>query len=268
MIDGVAINRAHWDEVTPIHVASAFYDVEGFRRGEIGLDRLAVEGLGDVAGQRLLHLQCHIGLDTLSLARMGARVTGLDFSEPAIAAARQLAGDIGVDAEFVVSEVLKAPETLVDFDIVFASWGAICWIDDIAAWLKIAAHSLRPGGRLMLMEGHPMMLTMFDQTRGDAPFTAHYPYDSLDAQVFETGADYAEPSAVIGNIKTVQWNHGLARLLTGTLDAGLTITGFAELDRIPWRGLPQLVPVEKGYWGLPPHAPSFPLAFRLLATKP
>lgn len=266
--DAIALNRAHWDEVTPIHVASPFYEVDAFKRGEVGLDRLAAEGIGDVAGKRLLHLQCHIGLDTLSLARMGAQATGLDFSAPAIATARRLANDIDVPATFIHSDVLRAPDSLTDFDIVFASWGAICWIGDIAGWLRIAARSLRPGGRLFLMEGHPMMLAMDDKLGEQGPFTARFPYDSPDPQADDDGADYAEPDATLNNTATVQWMHGLSRILTGALDAGLTITRFAELDRIPWKALPQLVPVEKGYWGLPQGAPSFPLAFQLVATKP
>ena len=266
--DAVSLNRAHWDEVTPIHVASPFYEVEAFRRGEIVLDRLAREGIGDVAGKSLLHLQCHIGLDTLSLARMGARVTGLDFSQPALEQARGLATEAGIAAEFIQSDVLKAPASLTGFDIVVASWGAICWIGDIAGWLKVAARALKPGGRLFLMEGHPAMLMMDDKNGPTGAFTARYPYDSPEAHVFDDGADYAEPDAALSNTKTVQWLHGLARILTGALDAGLQITRFEELDRIPWCGLPQLVPVEKGYWGLPPGAPSFPLAFQLQAVKP
>jgi len=118
-------NRAWWDELTPLHVASAFYKTENFRRGKNVLDPIARERLADVAGKRLLHLQCHFGLDTLSLARMGAQVTGLDFSAPAIAAARRLAAETGVPARFVEADVLDPPEDLKDFDIVFASWGAI-----------------------------------------------------------------------------------------------------------------------------------------------
>ena len=267
MDDALALNRAHWDEVTPLHVASPFYDLDAFRRGETGLDRLAAEGLGDVSGQRLLHLQCHIGLDTLSLARMGAEVTGLDFSAPALATARGLAEELGLPARFVESDVLKAPADLTGFDIVFASWGAICWIGDIAGWLKVAARALRPGGRLFLMEGHPAMLMMDDRAALDGPFVARFPYDSAEPQVFHEGADYADREAVLENQSTVQWAHGIGRILTGALDAGLTITRFVELDRAPWHALPQLVVVEKGYWGLPEGAPSFPLAFQLVATK-
>src|SRR5689334_15339012 len=136
------LNKAHWNEVTPLHVASPFYEVDAFRKGEVILDRLARELVGDVAGKRLLHLQCHFGLDTLSMARMGAEVTGLDFSEPAIAQARTLAAEAGIPATFVQSDVLQAPESLAGFDIVISTWGAICWIGDLFAWMRVAARAL------------------------------------------------------------------------------------------------------------------------------
>lgn len=263
----IDLNRAHWDEVTPLHVASPFYEAAAFRAGGIVLDRLAREGIGAVSGQRLLHLQCHFGLDTLSLARMGAEVVGLDFSTPALDHARALALEAGLPATFIQSDVLEAPETLTGFDIVFSTWGAICWIGDIAAWMNVAARALNPGGRLFLMEGHPAMLMMDDTLGADGPFVARYPYDSREPQVFEGGADYADPNAAFVNRRTVQWMHGIGAILTAAMDAGLTIRRFAELDRIPWRAMPQMQVVEKGYWGLPPSAPSFPLAFQLVAEK-
>lgn len=267
MGNAIELNKAHWNEVTPLHVASPFYEVEAFRSGEVILDRLARELVGDVAGKRLLHLQCHFGLDTLSLARMGADVTGLDFSEPAIDQARALAAEAGIPATFVQSDVLKAPESLAGFDIVMSTWGAICWISDLRAWMRIAARSLKPGGRLFLMEGHPAMLMMDDTLGADGPFVARFPYDSDQPQVFSDGADYADPQAKLQNRETIQFMHGIGRILTAAMDAGLIVRRFEELDRVPWLALPQLVPVEPGYWGLPAGAPSFPLAFRLEAEK-
>lgn len=267
MNDRFALNRAHWDEITPVHVAAPFYGVEAFRAGEIVLDRLAREGIGEVAGKRLLHLQCHFGLDTLSIARLGAEVVGLDFSAPAIDQAEALARESGLAATFVRSDVLAAPGSLVGFDIVFATWGAICWIDDMAAWMRTAARALKPGGRLFLMEGHPAMLMLDDTLGPDAPYVVRYPYDSREPQTFEGGADYADPSATFEHRRTVQWMHGIGTILTAAMDAGLSIRRFEELDRVPWKAMPQMEMVEQGYWGLPPGAPSFPLAFRLVAEK-
>ena len=171
-------NLAHWDEVTGHHVGSPFYRTDDFRAGEIVLDPVVREAVGDVAGKRLLHLQCHFGLDTLSLARMGAHVTGLDFSPKAVAQARALAADAGIGARFVCADVLDPPAGLTDFDVVFASWGAIWWIADIAAWMRVAAGALAPGGRLFLTEGHPALLMLDERASADQPLQIVWPWDS------------------------------------------------------------------------------------------
>jgi SAM-dependent methyltransferase len=265
MSDLMELNHAHWDEVTPIHVASPFYRTDAFRRGEMVLDPIAVEGVGDVAGKRLLHLQCHFGLDTLSLARLGAEVTGLDFSRPALEAARALAAETGVPGVFIEANVLSPPAGLDAFDIVFASWGAICWIPDIAAWTRVAAAALRPGGRLVLIEGHPAMLMLGNDPAH--PYVVRDPYDSAEPMIVEGVGDYAEPTAVVGASRTAEWLHGIGRILNATIEAGFVIRRFDELDRVPWAALPQLERVDHHYWRLPAGAPSFPLAFRLLADK-
>jgi SAM-dependent methyltransferase len=265
MSDLMELNHAHWDEVTPIHVASPFYRTEAFRRGEMVLDPIAVEGVGDVAGKRLLHLQCHIGLDTLSLARLGAEVTGLDFSRPALDAARALSAETGVPGAFIESNVLDPPAELTGFDIVFASWGAICWIPDMRAWMRVAAKALKPGGRLVLIEGHPAALMLSNDPA--QPYLVRDPYDS-DKPIFVEGVgDYAEPTAVVKADRTAEWLHGIGRILNAAIDAGFVIRRFDELDRVPWLALPQLERVDQDYWRLPAGAPSFPLSFRLLADK-
>lgn len=263
----IALNRAHWDEVVPVHVASPFYEVDALRRGEVVLDRLAQEAVGEIKGKRLLHLQCHFGVGTLSLARLGAEVTGLDFSEPALELARTLSRELDVPATFIHSNVLEAPTSLEGFDVVFATWGVITWIGDLAGWMRVAARCLKPGGRLVLLDGHPTTLMLDDKLAADGPYVLRYPYDSAHAIYFDDGEDYADPAAKLQNTRTVQWMHGIGRILTAALDAGLSIRRFAEMDRIPWVFMPQMVPVEKGYWGLPPGAPQFPLSFSLMAVK-
>ena len=151
-------NRALWDEWTSIHVRSEFYDVESFKRGGIRLRPYELEEIGDVAGKDVLHLQCHFGLDTLSFARLGARVTGADFSAPAIAQARALAEELGLDARFVQSNLYDLPSTLQgDFDVVYTSRGVIGWLPDLDRWAEVAAHFVRPGGIFYITEGHPVM---------------------------------------------------------------------------------------------------------------
>lgn len=257
-------NLAHWNEVTPHHVASPFYRTDDFRRGEIVLDPLVREAVGDVAGARLLHLQCHFGLDTLSLARMGATVVGLDFSPPAIEQARALAAEAGLDAEFVCADVLEPPPGLTGFDIVFASWGAIYWIADMDAWMRVAANALRPGGRLFLCEGHPALL-MLDERAPAGVLQVRWPYDSDEPHVEVGDLDYTGASVAAN--RTEGRMHGLERILGAALRAGLTITGFAEGDRVPWKALDQMVKVDREYWALPPGAPFVPASFTLQAAK-
>jgi SAM-dependent methyltransferase len=257
-------NLAHWNEVTPHHVVSAMYRTEDFRRGEIVLDRVVRGAIGEVAGKRLLHLQCHFGLDTLSLARMGASVTGLDFSPAAIEQARALATEAGIEASFVVSDVLDPPPDLTGFDVVFASWGAIFWISDLESWMRVAANALAPGGRLFLCEGHPALL-MLDERAPSGLLNVRWPWDSASPHVEEGDFDYT--GAKVSANRTVGYFHGLGRILGAAMRAGLTIRGYCEGDRVPWKALDPLIETDGGYWMLPPGAPSVPLSFTLQAVK-
>ncbi len=259
------LNLAHWNEVTPQHVTSPLYRTEDFKRGENVLDSVARKALGDVAGKKLLHLQCHFGLDTLSLTRMGAIATGLDFSDVAIETARALAKETDTKAKFVVSDVLNPPANLKGFDIVFASWGAIYWIGDLERWMQVAANALKKGGKLVLCEGHPVVWMLDDQAKKDAPFTVAFPYDSDKKHVDEGEATYA--GAKVKANRTEGYLHGLARIFNAAMKAGLTIRGFEEGDRIPWQALPQLKPLDKEFWGLPKGTPFFPLSYSLTAVK-
>jgi SAM-dependent methyltransferase len=266
MSDYISVNRAFWDELAERHVESDFYATARFRNGENILDPLVRERIGHVDGKRLLHLQCHFGLDTLSLARMGAEVTGLDFSPVALEAARTLSRECGVPATFVQSDILKAPETLTGFDIVFASWGATPWIGDMTRWMQVAGHALKPGGRLFLAEGHPMMMTIDEAVAADAPFRVRYDYDSRTPLELEHQQDYAGPGILKAH-RNVQFLHGMATILNAALAAGFFIARIEELDRIPWEALPQLVRADDEYWKLPDGAPQIPLALVLHAIK-
>ncbi|HLK44205.1 MAG TPA: class I SAM-dependent methyltransferase, partial [Thermoleophilia bacterium] len=152
----LAVNRAMWDARVPVHVASDFYNVEGFRRGELSIAPFEPAELGDVAGRRLVHLQCHFGLDTLSLARLGADVTGVDFSPVALDEARRLADETGLLARFVEATVDRARDVLDgNFDIVYTSWGVLVWLPDLGGWARTIAGLLRPGGFVYLVDEHP-----------------------------------------------------------------------------------------------------------------
>src|SRR5688500_15473841 len=156
MQEHIDTNRAHWDEAVPAHVASEFYDVASFKAGRNTLLPVELAEVGDVAGRTILHLQCHFGMDTLSWARLGAVVTGVDFSAPAIEHARALAAELRIEARFIESNIYELPLKLDErFDIVFASYGVTVWLPDFAAWAKVAAHFVKPGGFLYLLDGHP-----------------------------------------------------------------------------------------------------------------
>src|SRR3972149_9735810 len=183
-VDGFkAANLALWDEWTSIHVRSKFYDVEGFKRGEVRLDSLEREELGDVTGKSLLHLQCHFGLGTLSWARLGATVTGADFSAKSIEQARALADELGIPAHFVCSDVESLPDNLSgQFDIVFTSYGVLPWLPDLKRWAEVIAHFLTPGGIFYIAEAHPISY-IFDDTEGVNDLVVKYPYFARDEPI-------------------------------------------------------------------------------------
>jgi SAM-dependent methyltransferase len=196
---------------------------------------------------------------------MGAQVTGLDFSPPAIEQAKTLAAEAGISARFICADVLDPPAGLEGFDIVFASWGAIFWITDMARWMRVAADALAPRGRLVIVEGHPATLMLDERAAPGAPLTVRWPYDSDEPIVEEGEFDYT--GAKVAANRTESSVHGLARILTAALDAGLTIRRFAEGDRVPWKALGQLVKIDRDYWALPEDAPFVPLSFTLEAVK-
>jgi len=151
-------NLRRWNELVGLHAESEEYDLEGFIAGKSSLHTVELEALGDVSGRSLLHLQCHFGLDTLSWARLGARVTGIDFSDSGIELARRIADRIGVDAEFVCCNVYDLPEHLEgEFDIVYTSYGVLCWLHDINEWARLVSNYLKPGGTFFIAEFHPFM---------------------------------------------------------------------------------------------------------------
>jgi len=265
-------NRELWDAWTKIHVESSFYDVESFRSGErpIRLADYEREEVGSVEGRALLHLQCHFGLDTLSWARLGATVTGADFSDESIAAAQALATAVGIQARFVAADLYSLPELLSDrFDIVYTSGGVLEWLPDIARWGQIAAGFVRPGGFLYLNEIHPVVqaLAIEDVTPGELRPT--YPYWSHPDPIrFEVQGSYADPDAPTAGLVSHGWNHSLGEIVTSLADAGLRLEFLHEFDfsRVP---VAFLVQGDDGRWRLPSDSSgSMPLSFSLKASKP
>ena len=243
-------NRAWWDGVVPIHEASRGYDRAGFLRGEKPLCPVERAELGPlVAGRTLLHLQCHFGIDTLNWARLGATVTGLDFSEPAIASARQLSEESGIPGRFVCANVYDAPAVLGErFDVVYTGIGALCWLPDIRRWSEVAAACVRPGGLLYLYELHPMLATL-DNERTDGQLVVRERYfEHAEPAIFEGDSTYVD-GPKFPKRRTCEWNHGLGEIVTALLDAGFAIEFLREHREVPWQALPWMEPVGPGTTG-------------------
>ncbi len=243
MSDYRTINRANWDERAPAHARSLDYAVARFLEdpeflsGVVTFDR---PRLGDIAGLRGVHLQCHIGTDTVSLARLGASMRGLDFSPPALEEARRLAAATGADVDFVESDLYDAVGALDGerFDLVYTGIGAICWLPDIERWAEVVGRLLAPGGRLFMREGHPMLWAL-EESRSDGLLAVEYPYfEREEPLVFSDGASYVETDVPFEHTVSHSWNHGLGEIVTALMGQGLQLTGLVEHDSVPWDALP------------------------------
>ena len=252
--DYVEINRANWDSRVPFHEQG--YRLERFRddpahlSGVVRFDRPL---LGDVAGLDAVHLQCHIGTDTLSLARLGARMTGLDFSVPAIDVARRLAVDCGTEITYVAGEVYDAVEALgrERFDLVYTGIGALCWLPDVCRWAQVVADLLRPGGRLFVREGHPMVWSLCDP-RPDGLLVVEYPYFEVEGGTpFSEATSYVDHEGELASPDIVSFNHGLAEVVNALWAAGMQLTLFEEHRSVPWNVAGEaMVEDDTGEWTL------------------
>lgn len=265
-------NLANWESRVPVHLAPEGYGVDALvadpqrLSGVVAFD---APHLGDVRGQRVVHLQCHIGSDTLSLARLGATVTGVDFSPRAIAAARDLCERAGVDARFFVCDLYDAPSVLAGerFDLVYTGVGALNWLPDIRAWARVVAALLADGGRLYLRDGHPMLWALDDERDDDLLVVAHPYFTPAEPLRFETASSYVNPGERLEHPVTYEWNHGVGEMIGAVLDAGLTLTGFREHRELEWQGLPGMVRNDAGRYVLPDRPERLPLMYTLTASK-
>jgi SAM-dependent methyltransferase len=259
------LNRLAWDERVPLHARSAFYDTETFVAGRSSLQPFEVDEVGDVRGKSLLHLQCHFGQDTLSWARLGARVTGLDFSEPAIAEARRLAAEVGIDAEFVAANVYGAVDALHGrtFEVVFTGLGALVWLPDIVTWAEVCAALVRPGGRFYLAEFHPITEALDDDT-----LEIVEPYFRPEGRRWATPGSYVDPDATTEHNATWEWTHPLGTVVTALIEAGLELRFLHEHSFTLWQRFPFLERHGDGTYHLPDGMPSLPMIYSLAADKP
>jgi SAM-dependent methyltransferase len=269
--DHSATNRAWWDERAPAHASSPDYAVQELIADPMRLSAVVQfdrPRLGALTGQRGIHLQCHIGTDTISLHRLGATMVGLDFSPESIATARRIATDTGADVTFVHADVYSAP-AVVDggFDFVYTGVGALCWLPDISRWAHTVAALLRTGGRLFLREYHPMMWAV-DETRMDA-LVLGYPYfEQAEPDTFEGPGTYVNTPITFGHNKSHSWNHGLGEIVSAVLAAGLELTMLVEHDSTANEALPgRMRRDDDGEWRLVEHAERLPLSYTLQAVK-
>ena len=265
-------NRASWDELVGIHLAPGGYDLADLRAGAGRMNAIEEAELGPVAGLRVLHLQCHFGRDSLILAQRGADITGLDFSPPAIAAARALADELGLAgrARFVQADLYDAQEAIPEpgsFDLVYVTWGAITWLPDIRRWAQIAASFLKPGGRLYLAEAHPAALVLDDLAPTEDGLPGLYaPYFASTPLAYEMTHDYMNEAAALRNTRQYSWIHPLGEVITGLLGAGLSLDWLHEHDAVAWRMFRCLREDEAGLFRWPGKA-WLPLAFSLSTTR-
>jgi len=268
--DLMRANRDLWDGWTELHVTSEFYDVEGFKAGRDTLDAVELEGVGDVRGKSLLHLQCHFGLDTLSWARRGARVTGVDFSEKAVAHARRLAREVGIEARFIHAEVTDTAAVLSTlagdrFDVVFTSHGTISWLPDLRPWARTIAGALKPGGMFFIADAHPFTW-VFDDELAEPMLRFRYDYFDRGALRWDEKGSYAVPDADFVGV-SYSWQHTFEDIAGALIETGLRITSLREYPNLAWRWFPWMVRIGDGCVRLPDGMPEIPLMFSLKAEK-
>jgi SAM-dependent methyltransferase len=263
--DWLEINRAMWDERVPIHVGSEFYDVRGFLAGESTLRDFEPAEMGEVDGRTLVHPQCHFGLDTLSWARLGARVTGLDFSPPAVQAARDIAAQAGIAAEFVHTNVYDAARALAgrEFDIVYTGLGAIIWLPDIERWAQTMVSLLGPGGRFYLAEFHPLTAVFADES-----LDLDQSYFDRGPHTYEEPGTYADLDAPTEHNRSIEWTWTLGDVVSALTSAGLKLEFLHEHDYTLFPRWPFLERDDRARYRLPAHIPSLPLMFSLRAIRP
>jgi SAM-dependent methyltransferase len=246
------------------HVRSEVYDVDGFKRGRSSLCAVELDEVGDVRGKSLLHVQCHFGLDTLSWARLGAKATGADFSDKAIATAKALASELDIPAEFVCSDVYSLPEVLdAQFDVVYTSAGVLCWLPDLAKWGKTVAHFVAPGGFFYIREFHPTA-DMFDYEK-PAP-TIRWPYFHTPEPMLEIDRGSYGGAAGTGVVK-YEWFHSLSDVINALIGAGLRIEFVHEFPFTTYKSHAWLTQGDDGLWRYEAVPNSIPLMFSIRATR-
>lgn len=261
-------NLKYWDEIAPIHYKS--YNIESLKQGKSAIDEIQQEELYPITNKTLLHLQCHIGTDTLSLARDGAIVTGIDYSKESINVANKLKEELNIPATFLQSNVYDLKDNLEgQFDIVYTSQGALMWLKDIKEWANIVAHYLKPNGIFYIMEIHPLLYTLGDNTK-DGLNIKHSYFNQKDPSAWggedNEHPDYSAKDFVYKN-KTYEWTWNMSDIINALIQSGLEIQLFNEYDKLFYQAFPEMEKDEKGWWILKDYKNTIPYTFTLKATK-
>ncbi|RZJ70676.1 bifunctional 2-polyprenyl-6-hydroxyphenol methylase/3-demethylubiquinol 3-O-methyltransferase UbiG [Flavobacterium sp.] len=260
--DYLELNRKTWNDKVDVHVNSDFYGQADFMSGKSSLKPIELELLGNVAGKRILHLQCHFGQDSISLARMGATVVGVDFSDKAVETATRLSKDLNADATFICSDVYDLPNKMYqEFDIVFTSYGTIGWLPDLDKWAKVISHFLKPDGKFVFAEFHPV-IWMYD----DDFAKVTYDYFKSDAILETSTGTYANQDSEIEN-RTISWNHSLSEVFTSLVANGLSVEKFNEYDYSPYDCFNNTEEFEAGKFRIKHFGNKIPMVYSILAAK-
>lgn len=272
--DYLELNRANWDDRARAHALSPSYGVDSLVDGGRELSHVVAfdrPRLGDLTGLDVVHLQCHIGTDTLSLHRLGAStVTGVDLSPRSLEEARAVAARAGAPITYVEADVYSAPAALGGrtFDLVYTGIGALCWLPSVDRWAGTVRDLLRPGGRLFLREGHPMLWSLDDEL-GPDPVVAWPYFETVEGTVWNEPGTYVETDHEFTANTTVEWNHGLGEIVTALLDHGLVLTGLVEHDSVPWCALPgRMTEDAHGEWRLTDRPERLAASYTLQARLP
>lgn len=264
MDERLEVNRTNWNERTLVHAGSDLYDVAGFKSGRITLHDLERREVGDVAGKTLLHLQCHFGLDSMSWSRLGASVTGVDFSDTAIDLARSLNDELRMDVRFIRSNVYDLPTVLdQQFDIVYTSYGVLTWLPDIERWASVVDNHLKAGGVFYIVEFHPFMGAFEPSESGEMRPKYGYFHETL---YFE-GNEPSYAGTELIESPVYEWQHSLGDIVSALAGVGLRIEFFHEFDFSSYRAYPVMERGEDGWWRFPEHNDSFPQMFSIRASK-
>lgn len=262
MEDYLKLNKQTWNNKVDFHIASEFYDVEGFLSGKTTLNDIELQLLGDVSGKRILHLQCHFGQDTISFARMGAKATGVDLSDKAVERASEFAQQLNLDVTFVCCDIYDAP-TLIDekFDIVFTSYGTIGWFPDLVKWANVVSHFLKPNGKFVMADFHPVMW-MFD----DNFKTVFYNYFNVEPIIENESVTYADREAALTS-QTITWNHPISEILNSLIQSNITIDEFNEYDYSPYDCFKETEEFENGKFRIKHLENKIPMVYSISGTK-